>query len=440
MLLLCGPAGAGKTATLSCVARSLGLGVTEWVNPVEQVHYTSDRMVEDEDRDDFRDTVSYVSKSRQFREWLRGAKYSSVNEGGSGKKIILIEDFPSNKLEDLHEALESFIGSKSRIPLVFVISESATAKQSGSVKQIFPPQVVEKLRMSKINFNPVTTSNMVKTLTKIAVIESQKGVRKFKVPDKSTLENLAESVGGDLRAGVNALQFSCLNDTGDLKKAFESVCKTASSKPSKSGVAKKSSQSTVSELSRIGGKDQGLVMFHALGKILYCKREEQLEAAQLPDQLQLHARKTLKSNPDEVVDRSTLSADAFNCFLHQNFPPFYTRLEDAARLAEYLSTADLLMSEWAGGGKVALSEYGGLVGARATAHCNSAPATNLGMRRLTKPEHYAAVRTVRQRQYDLQVKFKGYERHNLMVSFPSSTLRTYSTRPPGGSWSPALCP
>ena len=300
MLLLCGPAGAGKTATLSCVARSLGLGVTEWVNPVEQVHYTSDRMLEDEDRSDFRDTVSYVSKSKQFREWLRGAKYSSVNEGGGGRKIILIEDLPSNKLEDLHEVLESFIGSKSRIPLVFIISESATAKQSGSVKQIFPPQVVEKLRMSKINFNPVTTSNMVKTLTKIAVIESQKGIRKFKVPDKSTLENLAESVGGDLRAGVNALQFSCLNDTGDLKKAFESVCKTASSKPSKSGVAKKSSQSTVSELSRIGGKDQGLVMFHALGKILYCKREEQLEAAQLPDQLQLHARRTLKSNPDEV--------------------------------------------------------------------------------------------------------------------------------------------
>ena len=34
LLLLTGPAGAGKTATLSVVARELGLELQEWSNPI----------------------------------------------------------------------------------------------------------------------------------------------------------------------------------------------------------------------------------------------------------------------------------------------------------------------------------------------------------------------------------------------------------------------
>merc|ERR550532_1846975 len=225
-------------------------------HPVEQVNYQSQALYEEVGWQP-QDTVEFVSKTKQFKQWLRGAKYSSF----SGGKVILIEDLPSQKSEDLHEALEGFLHGKSKVPLVFIISESATAEKSGSLRQIFPPDILEKLKMRVISFNPVTTSNMVKTLTKLAVIQSQRGSRKFQVPDKPTLENLAESVGGDLRAGINALQFSCLNDTRDLKEAFEGVSKIAPSKAAKT--AKKVDKTSESKLSRIGGKDQGLVMFHA---------------------------------------------------------------------------------------------------------------------------------------------------------------------------------
>lgn len=319
-LVLSGPPGCGKTATLLALAGRLGLRVQEWLNPVEQTSYDSQALYEGEGWQ-YRDTVEFVSKTKQFRQWLRGAKYSSF----SGGKVILIEDLPSQKLEDLHEALESFLNCKSKVPIVFIISESATAEKSGSLRQIFPPDVLEKLKIKVISFNPVTTTNMVKTLSKLAVIQSQRGSRKFQVPDKATLENLAESVGGDLRAGINALQFSCLNDTRDLKEAFEGVSKIATT--SKAGkAAKRVDKTSETKLSRIGGKDQGLVMFHALGKILYAKRTDQMEPASLPPHLSGNSRRVLKSNPDEVIEKTTLSHDAFNCFLHHNCPPFFTKV------------------------------------------------------------------------------------------------------------------
>ena len=416
ILLLTGPAGAGKTATLTMLARNMKLEVREWVNPVEQVHFNTNNlsMLDEEETRHYdynRDVVTYTSKSRQFEDWLRGAKYSCV---GVMKKIILLEDLPSGKPEKLHEILESFAESRSKIPLVIIISESATAKESGSVKQLFPPAVVERLKIHVINFNPVTNTNMVKTMTKIAVIES--GLRKFQVPDKPTLELLAESVAGDLRAGINSLQFSCLNDTRDLKTAFEGVSKIASSKSSNSKNKKQSSMKSVSQLSKIGGKDHGLVMFHALGKILYNKREDQTESGVLPAHLEDNRRRLMKSNPDEVVEKSTLSADAFTCFLHHNYPPFYTQLEDVARLSEYLSTSDMFLSEWSHGGKISLTEYGGMISARSVMFCNTGAPANLGMRTLNKPEHYSVVRTVRQKQYELQNIFFTQQHRELITS------------------------
>jgi len=193
-----------------------------------------------------------------------------------------------------------------------------------------------------------------------------------------------------IRGAVNALQFSCLNETSDLRKAFEGVSKIGSSKSTKN--LSKNDKVMDSELSRIGGKDQSLVMFHALGKILYAKRSDNVEMYSLPPMLAKHSRKVLKSNPEEVIQKTTLSPDPFNCFLHHNYPPFFTRINDVQKLAEYLSVSDLFLNEWGTTGKMSLSEYGGSVAARAVMFCNTEMTPNLGMRKLTKPEYYAAAR------------------------------------------------
>ena len=81
-----------------------------------------------------------------------------------------------------------------------------------------------------VAFNPVTSINLVKLLTRcgsdglkwifllfkiyflsrfpsrIGLAEAQQGVRRFRLPERAALENLAESVGGDIRGAINALQ------------------------------------------------------------------------------------------------------------------------------------------------------------------------------------------------------------------------------------------
>ena len=321
---------------------------------MEQVTFTSKGLFDEDAKFSQNDVIGYTSKSKQFRDWLRGARYSAVTEtGGAASKLILMEDLPNHKAEEFHEILQNFTKQRCRIPIVIIISESASAKKTGSIRQIFPPESMERLGIHSIVFNPLTSANMVKALTRIAAVEAQ-GERRFSVPDKVALESLAESAGGDIRAAINALQFSCLNDNVDLREAFHSTNKVSKAKPVK---GKSKSSKAGGEFSKIGGKDQSLVMFHALGKVLYAKRGEELETTTLPSHLSRHSRRNLISNPDEVIDKTTLSPDAFNCFLHHNFPPFYSKLEDASRVSEYFSTSDLLLREWGPAGKISLSEF-----------------------------------------------------------------------------------
>lgn len=421
ILLLSGPAGSGKTATVRAVAEKFEVDVQEWVNPVEQVEYDKKGLVEDEYFTP-NDTVTFTNKTKQFKDWLRTAKYTGLTLGddhGHNKKLILIEDLPNyvfSKTPEFHDLLEQYTRAKQNVPLVFVISESAKAKSS--VRTLFPAELVEKLKIAVINFNPVATTNMVKALIKIATSESLNGVRNFSVPDKMTLTNLVESTGGDIRAAINALQFSCLNKTNDLNKAFEGYSSVASSKAESKSTLKKSKKKTQTDLASIGGKDPSLQMFHALGKVLYAKREDgPLEDAKLPPHLQKLARKPLKANPDEIIEKTTLSADAFTCFLHQNYLPFYSDINDVVRCSENFSHADLFLKEWGVAGKMNVSEYGGILAARATMFCNTQPAQVSGMRKLNKPQHYGVVRSQKSLLY-------GVQRAISTVSLPMKELTT----------------
>ena len=48
-----------------------------------------------------------------------------------------------------------------------------------------------------------------------------------------------------------------------------------------------------------------------------------------------------------VVERSHMSAELFNLYLHQNYLDFFSSVEDVARASEYLSDADFFTGDWA---------------------------------------------------------------------------------------------
>jgi len=420
LLVLTGPAGCGKTACLTALCEELGFHIEEWINPVEQVDY-GERL---DEKWIPGDSIQYQGKGGQFKEWLRGAKYSNLSNtsGSNSAKLILLEDLPGSAYMKGEEFLDTLAGV-STVPVVVIISDGENGKKSKGA--LLPQDWLVRVNAKTIAFNPVTSINMVKLLTRIALEESQKGGRKFRVPEKAALENLAESVGGDLRGAINALQFSCLNEVADLREAFHSVNAVASSK-----AKKKEGKGKASSLSKIGGRDQRLQLFHALGKVLYSKRGEVEENWQLPQLLKKHARKQLQANPEEVIELSGMTSDSFCCFLHHNSPPFYTDIHDFSRLADAFSEADLMLREWGTTGKMSVSEYGGSVAARAVMFHNTKPAQGLGAKKFSGPEFYPANRTSRLRQAALTASFPSAPLRELVTSTAPLLARLAPTMGP----------
>ncbi|GLD72225.1 cell cycle checkpoint protein RAD17 [Lates japonicus] len=218
---------------------------------------------------------------------------------------------------------------------------------------------------------------MMKVLTRISSLEAGKSCGRMCIPDQGVLEMLCSGSSGDIRSAINSLQFSSL-------PVGKAVSRTNQRK-------KKSKQTKEQEEEQaIGGKDASLFLFRALGKILHCKRgnHEGAEAAEgapgpgLSSHLSHHHREALLIDPELVVDRSHMSGDFFNLYLHQNYLDFFSEVEDVARASEYLSDADLLTADWTS--LSTMGDYGSSVATRGLLHSNSHQ-VSVGFRPLHKP-------------------------------------------------------
>eukprot|EP00088_Acartia_fossae_P013343 TRINITY_DN16992_c0_g1_i1.p1 TRINITY_DN16992_c0_g1~~TRINITY_DN16992_c0_g1_i1.p1 ORF type:complete len:346 (+),score=64.74 TRINITY_DN16992_c0_g1_i1:53-1039(+) len=211
---------------------------------------------------------------------------------------------------------------------------------------------------------------------------------------------LVESSGGDIRASIHCLQFSCLNGINDFHLIFQNLTgdssSTSSKKKSKESKKRQPKSGVAADgTSSVGSADKNLDLFHALGKILYAKRSDEREKETLPSYLGHHKRNSLISNPEQVFEKAPISEDGFTCFLHENYPAHFSDLNDVAKLSSYLSESDLLLQEWGSMGKMDVREYGVSIAARAVMFTNQKPAKVSGLRKMSKPHMYSVKRTIK---------------------------------------------
>ncbi|NWV06519.1 RAD17 protein, partial [Ptilonorhynchus violaceus] len=402
VLLLTGPPGCGKTATLQVLAKDLGLQVQEWINPLS-LDFTKEDLRNMFGNDSNFHTFPSQAQAALFQDFLlRANKYNKLQMFGESsendKKLILIEDIPNQFYREpgsLHDILRRFVRT-SRCPLVFVISDNFSG--DSNQRLLFPTEILQELCIFNISFKPVAPTNMMKVLNRIAAAEASMNREKNYALDRTSLELLCRGCSGDIRSAINSLQFSSMKDCS-LEKEFWSKKKRSSKiKCEEAGVSKvrqksKCDTSEDQEIQPIGGKDASIFLFHALGKIIYCKREavSEAESPQLPAHLSQHRRDILLIQPEDIVEKSHMSGSMFNLYLHQNYMDFFSDIDDVVRASEYLSTADVLCSNWST--RLVMENYSASVATRGVIHSNTSRAFahqqgGMGFRPLHKPQWF----------------------------------------------------
>ncbi|KAK0127562.1 Cell cycle checkpoint protein rad17 [Cadophora gregata f. sp. sojae] len=405
LLILKGAAGTAKTTTIQLLAKAMDCDVLEWRNPVGSVA-SSD---------------GSLSMSAQFEEFMgRGGKFGQldifstdgqvlpkpeVKKLDRRKNLILIEEFPntftrsSSALQSFRSTIISYLASntpplsmmsgntskESITPVVMIISETLLTTTSASADsftahRLLGPEILQHPGVAVIEFNTIAPTILAKALELVVQKESRKSGRR-KTPGPLVLKKIGEI--GDIRSAIGSLEFLCLRGDVDgdwgAKVAF--------------GKIKKSSKDTAlttmerESLELVTRREASLGIFHAVGKVVYNKRDETVQnkyfdkdGKELPDVEKLPDFMSTLSRPhrsqilvDELIDETGTDTQTFVAALHENYilscdaPPTsfeYTSLDHVSGCIDALSDSDLLCPSW--DGSFNSSGFGGGFGGKGT--------------------------------------------------------------------------
>lgn len=288
---------------LEVLSKEIGFEVLEWKNPGsviptegpgEEDAFSSgltgvfEEFVGRAGRFGCLNMVSTTPSPRNNAEGKRSTNGKSLPKTDkSKKKVILIEDFPNAlftsspaPLASFRHTIKSFLAvpapprfSPPVPPLVLIISESANISGSSAftAHRLLSPEILHHPLATSITFNKIAPTFMVKALSAIIVQESRESGRRFG-PSNPMLQALSSS--GDIRSAIMGLEFLAVN--GELGAFSEKVDSNEQAKRKK-----KSGDNDLNEIERetlnaVTQRESSLGFFHAVGRVLYNKRESNL--------------------------------------------------------------------------------------------------------------------------------------------------------------------
>ena len=351
LLILKGPSGAGKTATISMLAKSMDIDVTEWKNPVGS-QFSSE---------------AYLSMYAHFEDFLgRSGVFNKLAlAGGNGKvpatpsrtidvldgttreRIILMEEFPNTSISTSF-ALRSFRssvlqhlasntlstgaslwkqqdGNLNTTPMVMIITETGPttvtyASDSFTAHRLLGTELLSHPCVSTIEFNPIASTYLSKALDLVIQKEARDSGRR-RVPGPAALKKLGGM--GDIRSAIGSLEFLCLRgDDGDAWSG-----RVASRAKKRTNTSSTLTNLEKDSLALVTQRESTLGLFHAVGRVVYNKRDDSTDSGaasepptQPPHHLIKHVRpKTAQVSADQLINETGTDMDTFIAALHENF-------------------------------------------------------------------------------------------------------------------------
>lgn len=371
LLILKGAAGSGKTTTVRLLANELGCELLEWKNPTGNAG------------------TGFVSASAQFQDFLgRGGKFGALDLdepsstghrpplSSNPKSMMLIEEFPntfsrsSSALTSFRTAILQYLSANTPSlsmfaqqsqrdpvkPVIIVISETlltttSAAADSLTAHRLLGPEILRHPGVGVIEFNAIAPSLLAKALEVIVQKEARKSGRR-RTPGPLVLKRLGEI--GDIRNAISSLEFLCVK--GDQEADWGGrVAFTKQKKGVKDGIGLTRGEEESLEL--ISQREASLGIFHAVGKVVYNKREEAKVtdgSEDLPSYLSEYTRpQRSQVSVDALIDETGTDTHTFISALHENYVlscestgpmDLSTPVDYINECIEYLSISDLLSS------------------------------------------------------------------------------------------------
>lgn len=379
LLLLKGPAGSGKTTTMSLLSKELGIDMHEWKNPTGSMS-TSDHFVSATAQfDDFVGRTGTFG-SLAFDEPAQSVQQASAsNRNSRHKQLILVEEFPntftrtSSAVQSFRSSVLSYLAANTQsataffssqvdpeqsvTPIVMIISETllstnTAAADSFTAHRLLGPEILTHPGVSVIEFNPIAPTYMTKALDSIVVKEARISGRRRTVGPQ-VIQRLAEL--GDIRSAVSSLEFLCLR--GDDADGWGAKVNFTKKKGPKDVPITKMEQES---LELVTQRESTLGIFHAVGRVVYNKRVPETPGnpvSQPPNWFPERRRpKASEVNVDSLIDELGTDTQTFVAALHENYvlscggADSEETMDSIEGCIEALSDADLLSPDRFGAG------------------------------------------------------------------------------------------
>lgn len=363
LLVLRGPAGSGKTTTITLLSEALGFDLIEWRNPA-----VSDLSAQE-----------YVSVSAHFEEFLgRGDRFGGLDLEDTvdskenrdahprSHRVLLIEEFPtmlsriSSSLGAFRASLQRYLAASTENslggwmhpPIVMIVSETLLSSASSvsdnlTVHRLLGSTLYNHVGTTIIDFNSIAPTFMHKALRLVLEKEAQTSQRS-RVPGTAVLDRIADI--GDIRSALSALEFLCLK--GDTAGKWSGSL-TKTKKPKGESTLTPMEQESLEMISQ---REASLGMFHAVGKIMYNRRlDPSLMPNDVPippsppDHLSHHRRvKVSQVAVNGLPDETGTDISTFISALHENYPPSChgdSFMDSFNACIEALSDCDILSAD-----------------------------------------------------------------------------------------------